>query len=303
MYLAQLTYNRSACPKTRQLFRLCTRTVLAGLALATLFFVQTAFANGDGCREVYKNNSHDTDPFQPEYLTQSSREEPSTYTSNEIGQDPEIVSVMLFLAKALQHDLSISDTDFLKIKSIVAQFDPRILDPQTIHRLEYIAKELILHTVNLEHTIAKLDELGLREKLVKMGNPRKLDSASHLLNKEPLRSYPVGQGGGRTAAQLGLSIVNHGTRSREVYDAITSSPSGEPNAFISRAYAFRENANYGNGFYTAKGTDDAYNFGLKVYLILDPNAREGTDFIYVRLHQWVIILNKSAVKVVPESPN
>ena len=80
-----------------------------------------------------------------------------------------------------------------------------------------------------------LEKLGLKQKLSRFGNPNNPNSLSWWINKEPLRSKPVGLGSGRTAESLGLDIIAHETNNFLAYESITRSRDGAPNVLISRA--------------------------------------------------------------------
>lgn len=218
------------------------------------------------------------------------------------GQNPEILSVTRLLVKAFQYELSFSDADFRQMKEIVDQFDPKKpMDQNAVRRLNDTAKKLVMHAVNIEYAMNKLDELGLRQKLIAMGNKDEMNSSAWWLNKEPLRSKVVGQGAGKTARELKIEVVAHETNSFLAYESITRSHSGEPNVLISRQNAAGEAAAYGNGFYTQIGKVGARGTGLTIRFTVDPNAREGIDFTHHG--NYVVFQNKKALKVIQESLN
>ena len=229
-----------------------------------------------------------------------------------LGENPEILSVLRLLVKAFQYELSPSTSDLTQIKEIVDQFNPLKIENATAkRRIQDTAKKLILHAVNLEYAFNKLDELGLRKKLIAMGNPDELDSFAWWLNKEPLRSKPIGQGQGKTAQELNIHVVAHTTNSFLAYESITRAHSGEPNVLISRntAEVTGEGAIFGDGFYTLAGRDGKPplgNSGLTIRFAVDPLAREGTDFKTVYAYEnknkpYVVFKNKKALKVIQES--
>jgi hypothetical protein len=121
------------------------------------------------------------------------------------------------------------------------------------------------------------------------------------MNKEPLRTKVIGQGNGKTARELGLDIVAHETNNFLAYESITRAHTGDPNVLISRNDASGEAAINGDGFYTRTGREGARGTGLTIRFHVDPNAREGTDFIRVSGLDHVIFRNKAALKVIPES--
>jgi len=122
-----------------------------------------------------------------------------------------------------------------------------------------------------------LDQLGLRQKLISIGNEREINSFAWWLNREPLRSKPVGEGQGATAKELGIDVVLHDTKSLTALESITRAHSGEPNVLISRYEQLGEIALYGNGFYVTP-TGNYSSFGFPI-----------------RFH------NKKALKVIPNS--
>jgi formylglycine-generating enzyme required for sulfatase activity len=218
------------------------------------------------------------------------------------GQNPEILSVTRLLVKAFQYELKFSDTDFKQMKEIVDQFDPKkMTDQNAIRRLNDTAKKLVMHATNIEYAMNKLDELGLRKKLIAMGNKDEMNSSAWWLNKEPLRSKVVGLGAGKTARELKIEVVAHETNSFLAYESITRSHSGEPNVLISRQNAAGEAAAYGNGFYTQIGKVGARGTGLTIRFTVDPSAREGVDFTHHG--NYVVFQNKKALKVIQESLN
>jgi formylglycine-generating enzyme len=218
------------------------------------------------------------------------------------GENPEILSVLRLLVKAFQYELNFSGHDFEQMKEISKEFDPRRTNNSTaLRRIADTAKKLVIHAVNIEYAINKLDELGLRQKLIALGNKTEQGSFAWWLNREPLRSKPVGQGRGRTAKELSIQVVAHETSSFLAYESITRSHSGEPNVLISRQNAVGEAAAYGDGFYTRLGKVGARGTGLTIRFTVDPNAREGTDFTVNG--DFIVFKNKPALKVIQESLN
>ncbi len=222
------------------------------------------------------------------------------------GENPEILSVTRLLVKAFQYQLNFSEAEFKEMKEIVAQFDPQHLSVVARRRFDDTAKKLIIHANNIEYAMNMLDKLGLRKKLIEMGNKEELNSVSWWLNKEPLRSKPVGQFSGLTARELGIDVVAHETNSLLAYESIIRAHSGEPNVLVSRENTIGEKAFFGNGFYTRQGRKGAALSGLTIRFTVDPSAREGTaeeggDFI--RKENYILFHNKKALKVIPESLN
>lgn len=230
------------------------------------------------------------------------------------GKNPPIFGVIRALTKAFQFDLKINPSDFQIFKQTINSFDPLIdlKDPYAANWIEKNGKKLFQNAVNLEYAWNTLESLGLRRKLINIRfNPKTAESLSWWLNKEPLRSQPIGQGEGQTAESLGLKNVAHETSHFLAYESITRSHSGTPNVFVSRINVASETAMYGEGFYTAVGKQGAAHTGITVRFEVDPRAREGSDFIRGynetmkpdRVHEgdFIIWKNKNALRVIPES--
>jgi hypothetical protein len=218
------------------------------------------------------------------------------------GENPEILSVIRLLVKAFQYELEFSDEDFAEMKIIVNEFDgTKITDSNALRRIHDTAKKLVMHAVNIEYAINKLEELGLRQKLIAMGNISDINSDAWWLNRKPLRSFPVGSGNGATAADLNLTTVAHETNNFLAYESITRAHSGEPNVFTSRETAVGEAAAYGEGFYTKIGKNGARGTGLTIRFVINPKARVGSDFQIK--DDFIIFKNKKALTVIQESLN
>ena len=106
-----------------------------------------------------------------------------------------------------------------------------------------------------------------------------------------------------SAAETARNIVAHETRSFLAYESITRAHTGDPNVLISRSGRAGEFAIHGDGFYTQVGRTGAGGTGLTIRFHLAPSAREGTDFILAEKNAYVVVLNKAALKVIPESLN
>ncbi|MFL5813891.1 MAG: hypothetical protein ACJ763_09970 [Bdellovibrionia bacterium] len=231
------------------------------------------------------------------------------------GRNPPIISVIRYLTKAFQYDLKLRPEDLAQIQKIIDDFYPHLNKDNSYvnYWIEKNGKKLVQNAVNIEHARDTLAELGLSKKLIDFsGDPTKQDSLAWWLSKEPLRTKPIGQGSGKTAKELGLDVVAHETNSDQAVESITRAHTGDPNVFISRNYAAGEAAVYGDGFYTMAGKQGARGTGLTIRFHLDPNARESTDFKLVNHdlvkdfpegYTYVIVQNKAALKVIPESLN
>jgi hypothetical protein len=218
------------------------------------------------------------------------------------GNNPAIVSVVRLLVKALQFDLELRQEDMPEILKIINDFNPSSIRGNSYlqRRLTETALKLVQNSVNVERSITLLDKLGLKNKLIAVAVNQGSAETAQLLGKEPLRTKTLGEGTGKTAQEMGLSVVSHDTRNLEAYYSILRSPTGEPNVFISRNGANGEVAYYGNGFYVKAGKTGAVDGGLTVRFKLNPNARHGTDFNYVNNDGYIVILNKRALQVIPD---
>jgi hypothetical protein len=242
----------------------------------------------DGMLHYYFSPLHETTKFAKE------------------GRNPPILSAIRFLTKAFQYELKIRPEDLSSIKKIIQEFDPKEISKNAYVAkwIEKNGKKLIQNAVNIEYAKNTLDQLGLREKLQSIkGDVSTADSLAWWMNKEPLRSHPIGQGTGKAARELGLDIVAHETNNFLAYESITRAHTGDPNVLISRQNAPGEAAAYGDGFYTKTGKEGARGTGLTIRFHLDPNAKEGHDFTYAPAHDYVVVKNKSALKVISESLN
>jgi hypothetical protein len=216
------------------------------------------------------------------------------------GKNPPIISVVRFLVKALQFDLEIPAEDISTIKKIADSFNASSADDFIKHKINALTLKMMQNSMDVERSIALLNTLGLRAKLIAVVGAT--SEAGVLLNKEPLPTLPLGKGFGKTAKELGLDLVSHETRDAAGYYSITNSIVGKPNVFISRQNAQGEAAVYGNGLYVGVGTTGVYG-GVPIKFRLNPNAKEGSDFKYVREHQYLVILNKAAISLVPDQVN
>jgi hypothetical protein len=240
----------------------------------------------DGMLHYYFSPLHETTKFAKE------------------GRNPPILSAIRFLTKAFQYELTIRPEDLAHIKKIIQEFDPKqtAQNAYVANWIEKNGKKLVQNAVNIEYAWNTLEQLGLRDKLKSIhGNIEQVESLAWWMNKEPLRTQPIGQGSGKTAKELGVDVVAHETNSFLAYESITRAHTGEPNVLISRAQASGEAAAYGDGFYTKIGKEGARGTGLTIRFRVNPNAREGSDF--VKSNDYVIVRNKAAISVIPETLN
>ncbi len=230
------------------------------------------------------------------------------------GRNPPILSVIRYLTKAFQYELKLRPEDLAQIRKLVAEFNPNAnLGSYVSDWIERNGKKLFQNAVNLEYAARTLNELGLRKKLMAIrGDSDKLDSLAWWMNKAPLESKPLGTKG-RTAAEVfgrnGWAgsgeplVVAHETNSFQSWESITRAHTGDPNVLQSREGLIGEAAVYGDGFYTQVGRSGARGTGLTIRFMVDPNAREGSDFASIENGRHLLILNKNAIRVIPESLN
>ncbi len=231
------------------------------------------------------------------------------------GKNPEIFSVIRYFIKLFQHELQPSPEDREKILEIIgqAQFETMDHNGYVFRWLEKNTPKLFLHSRNVEHTAQILEETGLKQKLLLVGDPKQEGSPAWWANKEPLRSFELGgsgtgEGTGKTAKELGITKVAHDTKDFFIYSVITRSRKGEPNVLKSRQGVAGEAAAHGEGFYTMANGDQ----GVGQYTIrftLAPEARDGSDFMLVdgvsrqgqQSQGILVVFNRRALRVIPES--
>lgn len=227
------------------------------------------------------------------------------------GLNPPILSVIRYLTKAFQYSLEIRPEDLPLIRKIISEFKPADLKNDYLQKwVEKNGKKLFQHAVDLEYAWNTLEELGLRRKLAAIRNdPDTVESLAWWMNKEPLRTKPIGQGDGITAAELAKKhklpklVVAHETNSYLAYESITRQRGGELNALISRDEKAGEAAAFGDGFYTQVGRKGARGTGLTIRMEIDPRARLGSDFTMNEGNTYLVLTNKAAAKVIQEQIN
>jgi hypothetical protein len=226
------------------------------------------------------------------------------------GKNPPIFSVIRYLTKAFQYGLELRETDLERVQEIIDDFSPGSVHAGYIKEwLEKNAPKLVRHAVDVEYAWNTLEKMGLRKKLIATSDPNKKDTLGWWLNKEPMRTFTVGQGEGRTIARFAQDrridpnqiVFAHETSDFLAYESLTRNTTGLPNVFISRRGAVGETAAAGEGHYTQIGRVGARGTGLTIRYRPNLNAREGTDFT---VHfDYVVWLNRDALRVIPESLN
>ena len=217
------------------------------------------------------------------------------------GKNPEIFSVIRYYIKLFQHRLISSEEDKENIKRIIFQTNWSEIQREGYvnYWLEENVPKLFLHAQDVEYAANVLADSGLKEKLSQVGSVNNYQSPAWWVNKEPLRSFDLGAGEGRTAGELGIKVVAHDTENFFIWTVITRSRKGEPNVLISRRGIVGESAFYGPGFYTMKNQRVGKNGKFSIRFTVNPDAREGSDF---ELHgNILLVLNRNAISVIPES--
>lgn len=217
------------------------------------------------------------------------------------GRNPLILSAIRYLAKVVQFDLEVHTEDFEIVKKIIRDFNPRQETNSYVRKkLAQFGMKVIQNAVNIEYAFELIHQLGLKPKLEPLSKGG-VESIGWWLNRKPLTSSPVGRGFGKTARELGLTVVAHETRDFLAYESMTRAHTGAPNVLVSQQGFEGEKAAYGEGFYTKEGMEGARGTGITIRFQIHPDAREGTDFTRVREKGFVIFHNKNALRVIPES--
>ncbi len=223
------------------------------------------------------------------------------------GLNPPILSAIRALYNASRFGLKLSPADRKRINAIVKDWNPSTLaDGGYVQSwIASNAPKILLNAANLEESVKLLRSTKL---------DRKLAALAPIVTREPLKSFRVGRGKGRTAEQMKLDVVSHQFgRNVEtpflIYEAITGSVDGKPNAFISRKSVPGESADYGDGFYVSADRKGVPHWSFGDYTILfrlDPSAREGADFTFHKMGvgdnnegDQLVILNRNALSVIP----
>jgi hypothetical protein len=214
------------------------------------------------------------------------------------GLNPPIISVARMLAKVAQYRLTLDEQDKTVLKKIIAAFDPHtgLKTSYARDRLIEFGMKCMQGASDVLYAWNILEELGLRKKLMQLGN----QDLAYWADRKPLPAFPVGQGIGHTAKELGIDRVAHTTKNFKFYESITSSPMGLPNVFTSRTHVAGESAAMGEGFYTLQGKDGIWDDGFNARFTVLPNARNHEDFEYSALG-YVLMRNRDAFRVVHES--
>ncbi|MEK7358499.1 MAG: hypothetical protein AAB250_18790, partial [Bdellovibrionota bacterium] len=203
----------------------------------------------------------------------------------------------------VQFDIEPDKESLENVERIIREWNPNDPNASSYEKkwLNENAVKLVQNAVNIEASFEMMERFGLREKLIKVSFGQSKNSLAWWMNKEPLRTLPVGQGNGKTAADLKLDVLAHEASGLQAFESIIKSHQGAPNVLISRENREGEAAVFGEGFYTRVGRVGARNTGWTIRFQLDPAAREGHDFILKG--NYVILRNKAAFKVIQENWN
>jgi hypothetical protein len=213
-----------------------------------------------------------------------------------LGLNPSIVSVMRYLIKLAQFEAEPDEVDRPQVQKIIDEFDPHSVSTGFKDWFRRNGAKPFLQSNSVEYAADLLDSFGARKKFIAVDD----DWVSRWLSREPLRSRPVGEGKGRRAKDLNIDIISHETVDFKYFEAITASPRGIVNAFLSRPGRVGETANFGEGFYNQIGKYGARGTGLTVRTKLNPEAREGTDF-FIAAGDYVRLMNPQAGTILQES--
>ena len=240
----------------------------------------------------------------------------NTTTRAKEGLNPPIIFAIRALTKAVQYELELRPEDWQILRKVIREFDPSSVEkmpPYVGTWLEKNSKKLIQNAVNIEYAWKLIDDLGLRNKLIAIkGDAFSEGSMAWWLSREPLRSKKLGsKHQGITALEYFKEkgypiddqrlVLAHETNSFLAYESITRAHTGEANVLSSRNGAIGELAAYGDGFYTKVGRLGARGTGLTIRFELNPDAILGVDF--ETKNEIIIIKNKNAIRVIPESLN
>ena len=226
------------------------------------------------------------------------------------GWNPEILSVIRTFTKSFQYGPEIEPADEPNLRRFIAEFDPFApIDSLAAKYLTNNGMKLFRHAQDLEYAWNTLERFGFRKKLIQFAIDHDHKDLATLLEREPLRTYPIGKGpgvpgrigSGKTADELNIREVAHETTSFAAYENMTVSRRGKPNTFISRKGITGESAEHGDGFYTKEGKRGARGTGITIRFKVDPNAVDGLDFYYLPDENFIIFVNASAIRVIDES--
>ncbi len=162
-------------------------------------------------RDLKKFNGVSTKFISDVLAWQISYDDSDHHLKNEAakrGDNPEIFSVLRFLTKAFQYGLALKPEDLQKARAVIQRFkfDRDVNTAYSKSRIETLGVNLIRNAMDVERAMNVLEELGLKQILQKIGKPSTVGSVAWWADKEPLPSFPLGQGDGETAEAIGMKL-------------------------------------------------------------------------------------------------
>ncbi|MBF0365609.1 MAG: hypothetical protein HQK50_08555 [Oligoflexia bacterium] len=225
--------------------------------------------------------------------------------------NPQILSVVRYLIKALQYGATIPEENKGRLSKIIADFDPASINSGNQYLqnwIEFNARKIMTNSLDVERSAELLsgkywgipEEKNLQVKLSQLGLNGDVGGLKWWMNKEPLRSTrPCVEGGdsnSMTAKKLGIKEINHVVKEMDAFENISRPYDKRANALISRGSVNGETASYGDGFYVSRGETDYYGTGMMIVMDLDENAIQGVDFEISTTDPSVLIIkNKNCI--------
>ncbi len=234
------------------------------------------------------------------YLFSSAHEQTARFLE---GKNPPVLSAVRYIAKLTQYEVSGTKEDMSLVKRIISEVNHAELSSYSNQKVIEFGLKALRNAPDIEYAWNVLEESGLRDLVIKLSSDQNAHSPAWWMNREPLRTRPLGNPSeGRTAQDLiGKKeiIVSHETQSFEAYESITRSAKGGANVFISRNGYDGEVAAYGDGFYTRLGMEGARGTGITIRFKLHPDAIEGVDFTLNG--DYLVVTNKAALELIQEN--
>ena len=270
-----------------------------------LVSLDTSALRGEVVKDLYHWNK-EYPPFMEDVLLGQLRyyhgPQHKTTSRYRQGLNPDIISVIRYFIKLFQYRLAPVERDREVIERIIRETDwNRALSHGYVRSwLEKNVPKLFLSSRDVEYTANVLAQSGLKAKLTEMGGIQNEGTPAWWANKEPLRSFPLGQGEGRTAEEWGIKTAAHDTKNFLAWSSIMRSYKGLPNALISRNNTAGESTSSGGeGFYTYMNKDNGMYERFSIRSYVHPKAREKSDFVVSS--SGLVIRNRNALRVIPNS--
>lgn len=208
--------------------------------------------------------------------------------------------VIRYLADRFRLGLVAEPDQMAYLQQVTDAFDPRTpMIPDAVHLLRHELKRMVKGAADLEGAYAFLDTLGLRKKLIGLGDATDSADPSWLLSQEPLPRDPSPEAhpeGHRTYAECGLPLtVYHSTSTNSDYEMMVQGHDARLNAFQTSQMM---PGLLGQGFYTKLAAEPKKG-EVPVEIEVDPTAVEGVDFVHTNLMgPMVVWLTSRKLKVV-----